>query len=69
MILVLITWIVLGFAGGLICLSTEKWQTDWLDSCSLVWGLIGCILLGPILLGGIIFLIWWGNRYSSSTQP
>lgn len=69
MIFGLIVWIVLGLVGGLTCLSTDKWRTDWLDSCSLIWGIIGCILFGPILLGGIMFLIWWGNRYSPSTQP
>lgn len=66
MLIGLIAWVILGFAGGLVCLSIEDWNTNWLDEEALLWGIIACIILGPILLGEMIFLSWWGKKYSPS---
>ena len=39
MLIGLIAWVILGFAGGLVCLSIDDWNTNWLDEEALLWEL------------------------------
>ena len=67
MLIGLIIWVLLGFAGGLVCLSIEHWKNDhWLDETNILFAILACIVMGPILLGMMIFLKWYGNKYSLS---
>ncbi|AKM81969.1 TPA: hypothetical protein DD449_05420 [Candidatus Berkelbacteria bacterium] len=66
---VLAAWMILGLVGGIFCLWDDGWNIDWLDEMSLMYGFITCVTLGPILLFGVSFLIWWSCKYRQFVFP